>query len=101
MDVRRALSQLTQRQRTVLVLRFYEQLTVADTARAMGIAEGTVKSQTSRALDALRDHLDRPASLSGRSRRGPRHTPGPGSPGLHLAHPTTDTTSTEEHRDAS
>jgi RNA polymerase sigma-70 factor (sigma-E family) len=49
-----ALRQLPTDQRQVLVLRFFEQLSEAETAQALGIAPGTVKSRTSRALDALR-----------------------------------------------
>lgn len=55
--VLQALAQLPARQRAVLVLRCYDDLSVSDTANALGIAEGTVKSQTSHALARLRTLL--------------------------------------------
>jgi RNA polymerase sigma-70 factor (sigma-E family) len=53
----RALQDLPPRQRAALVLRFYEDLTEAQTADAMGCAVGTVKSQVSAGLKKLRDRL--------------------------------------------
>lgn len=57
-----ALSALTRRERSVIVLRFWLDLTEAATAAELGIAVGTVKSTTARALTRLRasEHLSHP-----------------------------------------
>lgn len=52
--VRAALMRLTVRQRAVLVLRFFEDLTEVQTAEVMGCSANTVKSQTRHALGRLR-----------------------------------------------
>jgi len=55
--VRQALAQVPPRQRAVLVLRYYEDCDVAETARLVGCSEGTVKSQAARGLTRLRELL--------------------------------------------
>lgn len=53
----RALAALPVRQRQVLVLRYFEDLSVEQTAQLLGCTTGTVKSYASRALSRLRDLL--------------------------------------------
>ncbi|HVF03901.1 MAG TPA: SigE family RNA polymerase sigma factor [Frankiaceae bacterium] len=55
--VRRALAALPPRMRAAVVLRYWLELDVAETATALGCSEGTVKSQTARGLDRLRELL--------------------------------------------
>ena len=52
--VGQALARLTVKQRAVLVLRYFEDLTEQQTADTLGVSLGTVKSQTSAALSRLR-----------------------------------------------
>jgi RNA polymerase sigma-70 factor (sigma-E family) len=51
----RLLRQLPPRQRTAIVLRYWEELTEAEAAEVMGCSPGTVKSATSRGLQRLRE----------------------------------------------
>lgn len=52
-----ALARLAPKYRLVLALRFYEDLSEAETAAALGLRLGTVKSQVHRGLSALRKEL--------------------------------------------
>ena len=61
-----ALMGLPAAQRHVVVLRFLEDLSVAETADLLGISQGTVKSYTSRALSSLRVTLNDIAVAGGR-----------------------------------
>jgi RNA polymerase sigma factor (sigma-70 family) len=58
-----AVMDLPTRQRAVLVLRYYQDLSIEQTADALGCSIGTVKSQTHHALDKLREALGDPADL--------------------------------------
>jgi RNA polymerase sigma-70 factor (sigma-E family) len=56
--VERAIDRLPDRQRTTVVLRYYDDLTEAQIAERMGVTLGTVKSTLSRAVDKLRMDAD-------------------------------------------
>lgn len=55
--LRAALDELAPLDRAVLVLRYLEDVSVADTADALGVSPGAVRNRTLRALDRLRDVL--------------------------------------------
>lgn len=57
LSLRTALFKLAPRQRAVIVLRFFEDRTVSQTAEILGCSEGTVKTQSFRALNKLRSVL--------------------------------------------
>ena len=59
LDLRGALDELPDRQRSAIVLRHYAGMSVADAADVLGCAEGTVKSLTSQGLAGLRQALGR------------------------------------------
>ena len=61
LDLRAALTALAPRQRAAVVLRFYCDLSIEETAGLLGCSPGTVKSQTARGLDALRRVIAPPA----------------------------------------
>jgi RNA polymerase sigma factor (sigma-70 family) len=62
--LRRELGALSRRQRAVLVLRYYAGLSDAEIAAELGCRETTVRSHASRALAALRIHMNQSESQS-------------------------------------
>jgi RNA polymerase sigma-70 factor (sigma-E family) len=65
----RFVQSLPPKQRAALVLRYYEQLTEAETAEVLGVSVGTVKSQTSRALVSMRARMGARARLASEEER--------------------------------
>jgi RNA polymerase sigma-70 factor (sigma-E family) len=63
--LRRALAGLTRRQRAVIVLRYVEDRSVAETAELLGCSAGTVKTVAFRALNALRADVTVRSLLTG------------------------------------
>ncbi|GAA5152043.1 SigE family RNA polymerase sigma factor [Nocardioides marinquilinus] len=66
--VRRALARLTSSQRAVVVLRHFDDLSERETADALGVSVGTVKSQNAAALARLRTGAPELLDLIGRTR---------------------------------
>ena len=62
-DLLRALARLPAGKRACVVLRFYLDLSEADTAAALGVSVGTVKSQTAKALRRLQRLLAEPSTI--------------------------------------
>jgi RNA polymerase sigma factor (sigma-70 family) len=58
-EILEALRRLGPRQRACVVLRYYEDLSVEQTANILGCSQGTVKSQAARGLETLREAIDR------------------------------------------
>jgi RNA polymerase sigma factor (sigma-70 family) len=56
-EIREALCSLPERQRAVIVLRFYGELTVDEVAQALRVSAGSVKTHTYRGLQSLRRSL--------------------------------------------
>ncbi len=71
LDLRAALAGLPPRQRATLVLRFYCDLNVDQAAQLLGCSPGTVKSQTAKAIGALRRVLQPPGEWPGTLTSGP------------------------------
>jgi RNA polymerase sigma factor (sigma-70 family) len=57
-QLRRVMQRLSNEQRQVVLLRYFAGLSLAETAEALGRRQGTVKSQTSRALELLKDLIE-------------------------------------------
>lgn len=80
LDLRAALLTLTAKQRTVLILRYYDDLSVSETADTLRCSTGNVKKQTSVALAALRKRLGVADLADPAGRQEPDGSSGPGGP---------------------
>lgn len=58
-----ALARLPRRQRAVVVLRYFQDLDVSSAAQLLGCSEGTIKSQTARGLQTLRNLVSEPLDV--------------------------------------
>jgi RNA polymerase sigma-70 factor (ECF subfamily) len=58
-ELRQAMGRLSDDLRAVVVLRFERDMSVAETAAALGVPEGTIKSRTHAAVKQLREHMRR------------------------------------------
>jgi RNA polymerase sigma-70 factor (sigma-E family) len=65
LDLTQALAQLSASHRAVLILRFWEDMSLEQVADALSMSTGTVKSQTSRALDRVRNLMGADTVLVG------------------------------------
>jgi RNA polymerase sigma-70 factor (sigma-E family) len=77
-DLREALARVPPRQRATLVLRYYSDLNVEQTAKVLGCSAGTVKSQTAKGMIALRRALE-PQAAGEMSALSPAASRQPGS----------------------
>ena len=78
---------LPTRQREAFVLRYYVDLSEAQTAEVMGVSQGAVKSHTARALAALRRTME-PRVMTSPERRGRLRQPSRRGPTGSRWHPT-------------
>ncbi len=69
-DVANALARLAEGKRACVVLRYYADMTEAETAEVLGVSIGTVKSQTSKALRQLAEHLSMSDPVAGSTEDG-------------------------------
>ena len=84
LDVRMAVAALPARQRATLVLRFYCDMSVDQAAEVLGCSPGTVKSQTAKALEAVRRALAPAANPAGPDgSRAAAVSPAPGRSARH------------------